>query len=75
VTLAHRGTAGEREVEIALDGIVPPGIKATVRLLAAQELKPDSPCDEQVRQLMPAGGKVSLVLPRYSIARVSISPP
>jgi alpha-L-arabinofuranosidase len=72
LTLVHRGTAGEREVEISG---VPPGAKAGARLLVAGELKPDSPCDEQVRQLTPGGGRVTFILPRYSVARVSISPP
>ncbi|MGA2618264.1 MAG: carbohydrate binding domain-containing protein [Thermoguttaceae bacterium] len=75
VTLANRGTAGEREINIVLAGSVPPGAKAAARLLVAHEFKPDSPCDEQVRQLKLADGKVSLVLPRYSVAQVSISPP
>jgi alpha-N-arabinofuranosidase len=75
VTLVHRGTAGDREIEIALAGSVPPDAKAAVHLLVAHELKPDSPFDEQTRQLTLADGKLSLVLPRYSVARVSISPP
>ncbi len=75
VTLVNRGTAGERGVELVLAGSVRPGTRATASLLVAHELKPDSPCDEQVRQLTMANGKISLVLPRYSVAQVSISPP
>ena len=75
VTLVNRGTAGERGVEIVLAESVRPGTKAKARLLVAHELKPDSPCDEQVRQLTLASGKISLVLPRYSVGQVSISPP
>jgi alpha-L-arabinofuranosidase len=74
VTLVHRSTAGEREVEIALAGTVPPGSKAVARVLVAHELKPDSPFDEQMWQLTFEGGKVRVVLPRYSVALISIVP-
>jgi alpha-L-arabinofuranosidase len=72
VTLVHRGTAGERAVEMALPRSVPPGSKAVARLLVAHELKPDSPFDERTRQVTFEGGKVSVVLPRYSVALISI---
>jgi alpha-N-arabinofuranosidase len=75
VTLVNRETARDREVEIAFRSGVPLGAKAEARFLIAHELKPDAPFDEQTRQLKLADGKLSLVLPRYSIARVSIGPP